>query len=51
MIGGLAGSNGGAIANSYATGDVSGSDRVGGLVGFNRGTITNNYATGRCYRG
>ena len=49
-VGGLVGSNDGAIKNSYATGDVSGIGdfpSVGGLVGFNRtGTVTNSYATG-----
>jgi hypothetical protein len=61
--GGLVGENfGGAITNSYATGNVTlvggGHDRVGGLVGSNYGsvlldgitydsTITNCYSTGR----
>ena len=51
-VGGLAGYNGGDIANSYATGDVDGGDRdddrlrIGGLVGDDDGTITNSYATG-----
>ncbi len=35
------------IANSYATGAVSGDSFIGGLVGFNfRGAIENSYATG-----
>jgi hypothetical protein len=38
--------DGGSITNSYATGSVSGEDRVGGLVGGDYGTITNSYATG-----
>ena len=42
----LVGQNRGTIMNSYATGFVSGDDRVGGLVGQNRGSITNSYATG-----
>ena len=49
--GGLVGSVGfttSSISNSYATGPVSGTDRVGGLVGEVQasGTITNSYATG-----
>jgi len=43
--GGLVGSNSGQISNSYATGSVSGVDRVGGLVGGG-GIIRNCYATG-----
>ena len=46
--GGLAGSNNGAIINSYATGSVTASGRnphVGGLVGDNGGAIINSYAT------
>ena len=35
----------GSIANSYATGSVSGNNTVGGLVGANDGFITNSYAT------
>ena len=34
------------ITNSYATGSVSGKEKVGGLVGNNFGTVTNSYATG-----
>ena len=46
-VGALVGGNfEGTITNSYATGDVSGTDVVGGLVGFNWGTITKSYATG-----
>ncbi|QSN64929.1 filamentous hemagglutinin N-terminal domain-containing protein [Caballeronia sp. M1242] len=46
--GGLVGVNTGTIAQSYATGDVSGGSHasVGGLVAFNTGTITQSYATG-----
>jgi hypothetical protein len=45
---GLAGSNGGTISNSYATGNITTSnDCGGGLVGKNDGgTIRNSYATG-----
>ncbi len=47
-VGGLAGSNLGTITNTYASGAVSGSDKVGGLVGGNYGsaTISNSYAIG-----
>jgi hypothetical protein len=53
-VGGLAGSNEGTITNSYATGNISGSNtentseggHIGGLVGLNDGTISNSYATG-----
>jgi len=48
-VGGLVGSNGGNVSNSYATGNVSGSTvgmGIGGLVGENSGTVSNSYATG-----
>jgi len=45
-VGGLAGSNGGLISNSYATGSVVGRYDLGGLVGINLATISNSYATG-----
>ena len=45
--GGLAGINHGAIADSYATGRVSGTIAVGGLVGSSAGSITGSYATVR----
>jgi len=49
-VGGLVGSNGGTISNSYATGNVSGTGKigfVGGLVGDGyNGTISSSYATG-----
>ncbi len=46
-VGGLVGSNGGAIIASYATGAVQGDeDKVGGLAGGNSGTITASYANG-----
>ena len=45
-VGGLVGSqNGGAITNSYVTGNVTGSTEVGGLVGYQAGNITSSYAT------
>ena len=48
--GGLVGqqNSSGTISNTYATGDVSGVNRVGGLVGNNSGSgsISNSYATG-----
>ena len=35
------------VSNSYATGDVTGRNRVGGLVGFNdNSTVSTSYATG-----
>lgn len=35
------------ITNSYATGEVTGTDNTGGLVGYAyKSTITNSYATG-----
>ena len=45
-VGGLAGSNRGAIRASYATGTVSGNNGVGGLAGSNSGTISGSYAAG-----
>ena len=44
-VGGLVGSNRGAIISSYATGDVSGSSTVGGLAGGNGGQIISSYST------
>ncbi len=45
--GGLVGSNSGTVENSYATGNVIGSDYdTGGLVGANSGMVSNTYATG-----
>lgn len=53
--GGLVGSNrpGRAITDSYATGDVSGSNNVlaGGLVGRNSGNISRSYSTGNAHTG
>jgi hypothetical protein len=44
-VGGLVGSNGGAIINCYSTGNVSGTyQSFGGLVGCNGGTINNCYS-------
>jgi len=46
-IGGLVGTTGTNVSNSYATGAVSGGGYgVGGLFGKNSGTISNSYATG-----
>ncbi len=46
-VGGLVAVNQGTVSNSYATGNLSGMDRVGGLVGDNQGgTVSNSYATG-----
>ena len=47
-MGGLVGDLEGAssISNSYATGDVGGSDNTGGLVGQSSGSIDHSYATG-----
>jgi len=47
-VGGLVGRNisNGTISNSYATGEVSGGERVGGLVGQNEANIDHSYATG-----
>jgi len=47
-VGGLVGGqNGGALNQSYSTGDVSGDDYIGGLVGIqDAGSITNSYSTG-----
>ena len=39
-VGGLLGSNSGAVTNCYATGEVTGEDAVGGLVGENSDTVT-----------
>ena len=46
-VGGLAGSNGGAVSGCYATGKVSGDDDVGGLVGANLddGSVSASYST------
>ena len=45
--GGLSGVSGGRIINSYATGTISGSQRVGGLVGvLDNDRVVNSYATG-----
>ncbi len=44
-IGGLLGSNRGAVEGSYSTGAVTGFENVGGLVGDNRGVVTNSYSS------
>jgi uncharacterized repeat protein (TIGR02543 family) len=48
MIGGLVGNNtsSGTVNDSYALGNVSGTDQVGGLVGLNGGTVNRSYAAG-----
>ena len=47
-VGGLVGSNGGAISDSHVTGVVTGAGNyVGGLVGWNYGSITGSYAANR----
>ncbi len=46
LVGGLVGENYGAISESYAVGEVEGTDVVGGLVGFSSGNIDKSYATG-----
>ena len=47
-IGGLVGEtySTSTISNSYATGDVEGTEYIGGLVGYLGGDISNSYATG-----
>ena len=51
-VGGLLGVNYGTVSNTYATGNVTGNDRVGGLVGFNQAPnwgaslIQTSYSTG-----
>ena len=46
-VGGLVGSNGGAVSGCFATGEVSGGDDVGGLIGANLddGSVTVSYST------
>ena len=46
-VGGLVGSNGGAVSGSFVTGEVSGDDDVGGLVGTNLsdGAVSASYST------
>ena len=46
-VGGLVGSNGGAVSGCYATGKVAGDDDVGGLVGanLNDGSVSASYST------
>jgi len=45
VAGGLVGSNGGTVNNSYSIGNVSGNGS-GGLVGYNSGTISNSHSIG-----
>ncbi|MBE7376539.1 two-partner secretion domain-containing protein [Pseudomonas lopnurensis] len=44
--GGVAGTNGGLIEDSTASGDVNGAGRSGTLVGYNLGTLSRSTATG-----
>ena len=46
-VGGLVGSNGGAVSGCFATGKVSGDDDVGGLIGANLsdGAVSASYST------
>ena len=44
-VGGLAGTSGGAITDSYATGQVVANSHAGGLVGISSGPITASYST------
>lgn len=47
-VGGLAGSNSGALTCCYANGPVAGTHNVGGLIGFNyTGPISYSYSTGK----
>ena len=47
LVGGLIGINFGETSESYAEGNVEGTDdRVGGLTGNNQGTVSDSYATG-----
>ena len=47
QVGGLVGKHSGTISDSYATGNVTGSDDyVGGLVGVNSGQVSDSYAAG-----
>ncbi len=47
FVGGLVGSNDGGVATSWASGSVTGSDRmIGGLVGLHGGSIEESTATG-----
>ncbi|MBA4789199.1 MAG: filamentous hemagglutinin N-terminal domain-containing protein [Rhizobiales bacterium] len=53
-VGGLVGTNAGAITASYATGQVDAADdndKVGGLAGYNAGTVASSYATGDVFGG
>ena len=44
-VGGLAGTSGGSITESHATGQVVANSHAGGLVGISSGSITKSYAT------
>ncbi|MGA8848311.1 MAG: NosD domain-containing protein [Dehalococcoidia bacterium] len=46
-VGGLVGTNGGAVTNCYSTGTMTGFTSVGGLMGANiMGIVSNSYSTG-----
>lgn len=45
-IGGLIGSSNASVTDSWATGDVTGSNSTGGLIGYSTGSIGGSYATG-----
>ena len=46
-IGGMVGSNGGTVKNSYSTGNITGDGgNTGGVVGLNYGIVQNCYSTG-----
>ncbi len=45
-VGGLVGTNNGAVSSSYANVSVSGTQYVGGLVGYNTGSVGASYAAG-----
>ena len=50
VVGGLVGNNSwdsAAINNSYATGNIEGTNYVGGLAGYNRNIISKCYSTGK----
>jgi PGF-pre-PGF domain-containing protein len=46
FAGGLVGINSGTVTNSYASGSISGADRVGGLLAWSNGDVSDSYATG-----
>lgn len=44
--GGITGYSYGTISNCYATGSITGNEKIGGLIGNFGGTLTNSYSTG-----